>query len=232
MHPPPPTGLHLSIERLARRFGRRWALARLSFEVPAGAALLITGANGSGKTTLLRCLATALKPHEGVVRADGRPLWAHRGTLRRDIGYLAHASRLYEDLSARDNLRVWRDLQGAGSRVDLEAALRAVHLPTDRSEPIRTFSAGMRRRLALAVALLGSPRLLLLDEPFSALDPDGRALMRSLLEARRAQGVTLVIASHLPAEAAPLCTHALHLDAGRIAWHGNPDEALARVGTA
>lgn len=219
------TGVDLVVEDLARRFGRRWALARVSFEVPAGAALMVTGPNGSGKTTLLRCLATALKPHHGSITLDGDDLWAGRRGWRSSIGYLAHAARQYDDLSAMDNLRVWARLGDLD--VDLPALLARVSLPADRHDAVRTFSAGMRRRLALAIALLKQPAFMLLDEPFSAIDPAGRKLMATILAELRDRGTTLVMTSHLPAEAARFCTSAIHLDDGRLVWSGTPEDAVA-----
>jgi heme exporter protein A len=202
-------------------------LKRLDLEIGAGEALLVTGPNGSGKTTLLRCLATALRPHEGHVRLDGQDLWRTRGRLRDGIGFLSHATRLYEDLSARDNLAVWARLGGLAA--DPAALLARVGLPADRRDPVRTFSAGMRRRLALAVTLLKQPRLMLLDEPFTALDPEGRALVGGVLDDLRRRGTTVVLTSHRPEEAAPYCTAAAHLDDGRIRWRGAPAEAGAHA---
>ena len=212
----------LEVQRLSRRFGRRWALARVSLELSAGGGLLLTGHNGSGKTTLLRVLATVLRPHEGTIRLDGVDLWKGRRALRERIAFLSHETRLYDDLSATDNLRVWASL--GGHAVEPAALLARVALPTDRREPVRTFSAGMRRRLALAVALLKQPDILLLDEPFSALDPEGRALVADLLGEIRAGGTAIVLATHLPQEAEALCDHAVHLDAGRVVWRGAPAE--------
>jgi len=220
-------GIAVDVAGLARRFGPRWVLKRLDLAVPAGESLLITGPNGSGKTTLLRCLATALKPHEGQIRLDGDDLWRARDRFRGSIAFVSHATRLYEDLSARDNLVVWARL--GGLPVDADSLLRRVSLPVDRRDPVRTFSAGMRRRLALAVALLKTPRLMLLDEPFTALDPEGRALVGAVLDDLRSRHATIVLTSHHPEEAAPYCTAAAHLDDGRIAWRGTPAEAVAKA---
>ena len=175
---------------------------------------MITGANGSGKTTLLRCVATALRPHHGQVLLDGRDLWRDRRELRPRIALLSHATRLYEDLDARGNLALWARL--AGLPLDAPTLLAAVGLPADRREPVRTFSAGMRRRLALARVLLKRPDLLLLDEPFTALDPAGRALLIERVMALRAEGTTVLVATHVPQVAAALCERRLHMDDGRI----------------
>lgn len=222
-----PTPQGLSIVDLSRRFGPRWVLTRLTIDVPSGGALLLLGPNGSGKTTLLRCLATALKPHHGNAWLDGDALWDNRRSLRRDIALLSHASALYEDLSARQNLVVWQRMGGYDA--DLDALLERVGLADTGAKSVRAFSAGMRRRLALARAMLKKPRLVLFDEPFSALDPQGREVVGDVLNAFRAQGATLIVSTHHAALGARFCDDAIRLEAGRIAWRGPASEAQAAV---
>lgn len=188
---------------------------------------MLLGPNGSGKSTLLRCISTALTLQEGEIRLGGRNVWTDRSDLRRDIAMLAHASCLYDDLSATQNLDVWAKM--GGFKADLGELLERVGLPADRPEPVRTFSAGMHRRLAFARVLLKRPRLVLLDEPFSSLDPDGRALFSELVLDIRKTGATVVIASHMPRDAAPLCDQAIVLEAGRKVWEGSPQDAIKRV---
>ena len=218
-HPP-----GLVVDDLARRFGRRWAVARVSIEVPPATVLMLTGANGSGKTTFLRCLATALRPHHGSVYLNGQNTWTERAETRAAIGFLSQQSRLYTDLSATDNLRMWAAM---GGRTDnIEALLERVALPATRRDPVRTFSAGMKRRLSLARTLLGRPKLLLLDEPFSAFDPEGQDLVRSVVTEARQNGATVIITTHVPHLAAQVCDIAAHLNAGRIQWTGSVAERL------
>ncbi len=214
--PDAPSASHdgLQVLDLARRFGPRWAVARVNLHVPRGGACMVTGANGSGKTTLLRCVATALRPHHGEIRFEGRDLWRERMALRPQVALLSHATRLYEDLDARGNLIVWARL--GGLRADPAALLERVGLASDRREPVRTFSAGMRRRLALARVLLKRPALLLLDEPFTALDPDGRALLIERVRELRAGGTTVLVATHVPDVAAAICDQRVHMEDGRF----------------
>ena len=212
------TGPSVEVDRLARRFGARWAVAGISFAVPAAGALMITGANGSGKSTLLRMLSTALKPHQGTSRVDGQDLWEHRDTLRPRIGWLSHQLQLYEDLSPRENLAILAKLTLAPA--DPDSVLTRVGLDPKRTDPLKALSAGMRRRAALARLLLKRPGLVLLDEPFSALDPQGRELLLDVLRDLRADGTTLVLATHMPGTASLVCDTALHLDLGRITWTG------------
>lgn len=213
----PPAPNHIEVRGLARRFGNRWAVAGVQFDVAAGSGLMVTGANGSGKTTLLRVLSTALRPNAGTVQVGGRDVWSNRAAIRQEIALVSHATRLYEDLSAADNLRAWASL--GGFSVDIDAALRETGLDP-RPEPIRTYSAGMRRRLALALALSKRPRVVLLDEPFAALDPGGREMVASVVRRLKAESVTLVIATHLPDLTRPHCDRAIHLEQGRIRWAG------------
>ncbi len=208
---PAPT---IAIDRLARRFGNRWALAGVSLEIPSGTAWMLTGPNGSGKSTLLRCVATALKPHHGTIRMDGRDLWVERSALRRELGFLGHYLHVWDDLSPRDNLIAWARLGGLSA--DPDALLRRVGLDPARPDPVRTMSAGMKRRLAFARLLLKKPRLALLDEPFGALDPQGRELVIDVLKELRDSGATLMLATHLPAFASRACSHALVLEDGKL----------------
>lgn len=204
----------IDIEKLARRFGRRWALAGVSVSVPAGTAWMLTGPNGSGKSTMLRCIATAIKPHHGVIRLDGQDLWANRRTLRRQVGFLGHNLHVWDDLSPADNLDAWSRLGGQPFRS--AELLQRVGLDPKRRDPVRTMSAGMKRRLALARLLLKAPRLALLDEPFGALDPQGRDLVIDVLGELRGNGSTVLLATHLPRVAARACSHAMVLEDGKL----------------
>ena len=214
----------VTIRGLARRWGPRWVLAGVDLDVPGGSACMLTGANGSGKTTLLRCIATALRPHAGTLTVLDHAAWADRERVRPKIGLLSHELRVYDDLSARDNLAVWANV--GGLTVDVPAWLERVRLP-DRPDPVRTYSAGMRRRVALALVWMKQPELWLLDEPFAALDPEGRRLVGDLVTAERARGATVIIATHHPATTAPSCDVAAHLEGGRVVWTGHPSDAPA-----
>ena len=208
----------IKLEGLARRFGPRWAVARVDLDLEPGSSWMLTGANGSGKSTLLRCLATALRPHQGRLQYGDRDLWTHRNAIRPEIAYLAHQLHLYDDLSQRDNLKVWARMGNLKS--DVDALLRRVGLDPARTDPVRALSAGMKRRLALARILLKSPRLLLLDEPFGALDPDGRQLVVDVVREIQSEGATLVLATHLPSSAQHVCSRAVVMESGQITWRG------------
>ena len=214
----------IAAQDLCRRFGRRWAYARVDLEVQPGERLLLIGANGSGKTTLLRTLATLLTPSRGELRLFGLDPRTHRLDVRHRLGFFSHQIGLYEDLSARDNLAVFARLGGRpASAGALVAALAGVGLE-DRPDPIRRYSAGMRRRVALAALLLKQPELALLDEPFSALDPSGMAQVADIVKTLSG---TVVITSHQVERAAALCDRAVLLAGGVMRWRGPADQAWA-----
>jgi len=206
----------LKLDDVSKRYGRRWALARLSFSVPAGTSLLLTGHNGSGKTTLLRLLATAITPTHGKVQVLGLDCLEEREGIRHRVGLLSHASFLYEDLSAEQNLLVLGRLLGVPHPADVAIHLLSRVGLTGRSlHPIRQFSAGMRKRLAIARLLMKQPELALLDEPFGELDPKGIAQMEQIISELAQSGTTVVLATHLVEQGLTLCRERLHLENGR-----------------
>lgn len=203
---------------LARRFGKRWALARLDLEVPVGQRLLVFGANGSGKTTLLRVLSTLLSPSAGKLRLFGLDPKDDPLAVRGRLGLVTHSAGLYEDLSGRDNLAVQARLLGRPAPADL---LERVGLD-GRNDPVRAYSAGMRKRLSFALLLHKAPELILLDEPFAALDPAGMDDVADLI--RELPG-TVIVASHQVERTSALCDAALLLDGGLPRWSGPPSKA-------
>ena len=182
---------------LARLFAGSPALAGVSVRIKAGGCTALLGPNGAGKTTLLRLLSTAIRPSYGTAVVDGLDVGRNADLVRERVAYLSHASALYDDLTARENLAFAATMLGtpdADARV--ERALGDVGLAARGGDRVGTFSAGMRRRLALGRILLGQDSLVLLDEPTSALDADGIELIERLFEAWRDAGVTVLIASH------------------------------------
>jgi heme exporter protein A len=189
----------LAVAGLRRDFGERTALDGIGFTLPAGASLLVLGGNGSGKTTLLRVLATLLRPSAGEVRVLGAELPGEAWKARGRIGFLGHQPLLYRDLSGRENLRFHARLHGIGSgaaELRVGELLAAVGMERRADQRVAELSAGMRQRLAVARCLLHEPELLLLDEPDSNLDAEGRALVRDLIGPR--PGCTRVIVTHDP----------------------------------
>jgi heme exporter protein A len=201
---------------VSKRYGPRWAIARLSFTLEKGTALLLTGHNGSGKTTLLKLLATALSPTLGKLTVLGHDALENRDEIRQRVGLLSHASYVYEDLTAEENLVVLARLLGIDDpEASANAMLERVGLTKRKDSPVRQFSAGMRKRLAVARLLLKRPELALLDEPFGELDPQGIIEMEKLIAELASQGTTLVLATHLVDQGKALTQQRLHLEEGR-----------------
>src|SRR5690606_16945753 len=183
--PVPAVALH----GLARRFGRRWVLRGIDLRVEPGEVVALTGRNGSGKTTLLRVCATALRPTRGTGEVFGNDLVRDADAIRELIGFLGHHPGLYDDLTAAENLVFACRMAGMpASESAVVAALEQVGLAEERKERVRGFSAGMRRRLALARLLLRPPRLLLLDEPYASFDADGILLVNRFASRIAAEG--------------------------------------------
>ncbi|HZX41248.1 MAG TPA: heme ABC exporter ATP-binding protein CcmA [Myxococcaceae bacterium] len=204
----------LQLHEVSKRYGAQWALLRLTLKLRRGAALLLTGHNGSGKTTLLRVLATAVRPSSGKVEILGLDAAVDPEKVRTQVGLLSHANFVYEDLSGLENLRVLARLLGASPSVAGEA-LERLGLSQKDDRPVRTYSAGMRRRLALARLFLKQPAVALLDEPFVELDPTGVSELEARIRELRAAGTTLVLATHHIEQGLQLCTDRLHLEQGR-----------------
>jgi heme exporter protein A len=208
----PPT---VSLSACSKRFGERLALRKADLVVAPGETVVLLGPNGAGKSTLLRLTAGLLRPTAGTARIDGVDATAAPRSLRARIAYAGHRSQLYRGLTARENLALHARLHRLDG-VDLDAALERVGLRDRADERIDGFSRGMLQRLALARALAHEPGLLLLDEPASGLDADGRALLDATLLGG-AGTRTQMVASHDPGLPERLGARAVHLESGSLA---------------
>lgn len=215
--------LMIQANELTRRFGATWVLRGVSLSVAAGEVVGLLGANGSGKSTLLRILATLLRPTGGAVRVGGVDL-ADGDGVRRQVGYLADRPGLYGDLTARENLEFAAAMLGSRA-ADLDERLAGVGLAGVADRRVRGFSAGMQRRLALARLLLATPRVLLLDEPYSNLDSAGIALVNAMLVQAAARGASALVVLHDTVPAAGLLDRTVTISDG----HTVDDEAFLRL---
>jgi heme exporter protein A len=206
----------LAARGLRRSFGRLRVLHDIDLTLSAGEALAVAGPNGAGKSTLLRILAGLMRPTAGEVHVLGRPLAGNAAEARRAIGLLSHQSLLYDDLTVAENLTFVARLYGLDRPGDAaRAALEASGLAGRADDSPRRLSRGLLQRAAIARALLHAPRVLLLDEPFTALDAASADRLRELLEARRAEGLGLVIVTHHLAEVWEVATRVAVLVEGR-----------------
>src|SRR5437867_5546502 len=182
---------------LRKAFGAHVVLDDVSLEVRPGEAVALLGANGAGKTTLLRILATLLRPSRGTARVAGYDCLRETAEVRAHVGLLAHGAWVYEDLTPFENLRFWATLGGLPrSREALGGALAAVELDRVADERVRTFSLGMKRRLALARFVLARPSVLLLDEPFAGIDQRAGKWLDEHLASFKAGGGAILMATH------------------------------------
>ena len=205
----------IAVAGLRRDFGEQPVLDGVGFELAGGDSLVVLGPNGAGKSTLLRILATLLRPSGGEVRVLDARLPGEAWKARGRIGFLGHEPLLYHDLSGRENLRFHADLHGiAPQRAErrIEELLAAAGMERRADSHVNELSAGMRQRLAICRCVLHEPELLLLDEPDSHLDAEGRELARTLIgpEAGRIR----VIVSHDPERFAPEAQQILRLESG------------------
>jgi heme exporter protein A len=207
-----PTGLRF--ENIDKRYGGLFALRRVTFEISAGECAVLAGRNGSGKTTLLRIAGQIVRPTHGTLSFPGS---AQESSGNSRPGYVGHSTMVYDELTAEENLVFFAKLQNVESpAARAEALLRDVGLYERRASVVRTFSRGMRQRIAIARALIHRPSVLLLDEPATGLDPLGITWLASSLRELNRAGCTIVMSLHGESEISALATRAVRLDAGTV----------------
>jgi ABC-2 type transport system ATP-binding protein len=212
----------LTIQNISKAYGSIQALSNVSFEVPEGSVFGVLGPNGSGKTTLLGILMDVLIADSGSYSwLGGMP----NADARKQIGSLLVTPNFYHYMSAYNNLEITASIRQRGLS-DRDAVLKQVGLYERKDSKFQTFSLGMKQRLAIGAALLGNPKVLVLDEPTNWLDPAGIAEIRELIRTLNRQGITIIIASHLLDEVEKVCTHVAILKRGQLLVNGPVNEAL------
>jgi ABC-2 type transport system ATP-binding protein len=210
----------LQIRGLQKSFGALRAVDGVSFEIGAGEIVGVLGPNGAGKTTTVSLIAGLLRPDGGDVLIDGSPLRGDTDPAKGKLGLVPQELALYDELSARENLRFFGGLQGVtGSALDaaIASTLLLVGLQDRASHRVATFSGGMKRRLNLAAGLLHAPQILLLDEPTVGVDPQSRNAIFDNLETLKKQGKALLYTTHYMEEAERLCDRIVIIDQGKVA---------------
>jgi ABC-2 type transport system ATP-binding protein len=213
----------LTVENLSKTYGRIRALKNVSFSVPEGTVFGILGPNGSGKTTTLGTIMDILKPTSGSYQLFGEPASAAN---RRRIGTLLETPNFYHYLSGVKNLEIVAEIKQHGKE-DIEKVLETVDLTRRKDSKFSTYSLGMKQRLAIASCLLGSPSVLIFDEPTNGLDPVGIAEIRELMKKLYREGKTIIMASHLLDEVEKVCTDVAILKKGELIVSGKVNEILS-----
>lgn len=217
----------LQMAGLSKSFGANHAVASVDLEVPAGAFLGLVGQNGAGKTTLLSMAVGLLRPDSGSARIFGVDVWADPSRAKALVGVLPDGLAMPERLTGRELLTYLGLLRGLPkSTVDQRAEELLSVLDLDRAEDtlVIEYSTGMRKKIGLATALLHAPRLLVLDEPFEAVDPVSAASIKTILRGFVASGGTIVLSSHVMALVEQLCDHVAVIDRGHVAAAGTLDD--------
>lgn len=216
----------LKVEGLKKAYKNHQALKGIDIEVSAGEVFGLLGPNGSGKTTTLGILMGVLKPNGGTFS------WFKNGQAvsnRRNIGTLLETPNFYPYLNATDNLKIVGKIKSVEAMdEEIERVLKNVDLWKRKEGKFKTYSLGMKQRLAIAAAMLGDPDVLVLDEPTNGLDPRGIAEIRDIILAIAKKGKTIIIASHILDEIEKVCTHVAILKDGEIIQHGSLEEIMTQ----
>ena len=202
------------MERVSKVFGRFAALREVSATFQLGRIYAIFGDNGAGKSTLLRVICGLARPTAGIVRIFGS---VERSQFTGRLGYMSHAPLLYDEMSSIENLRYFAGLYGIRDTAHCQEAIAAVGLDPALNRRVGEYSQGMRQRLSLARAAIHDPEVLLLDEPFSNLDPSSARAMGRLIADMRDRGKSILVVTHQAAHLADIANESLWMAAGRVA---------------
>lgn len=215
----------LEVDRVSKYYGDFPALRDIQLSIEPGSTVALLGRNGAGKTTLLRIIAGLSKASEGSVRIQNADV--REQTTRRRIGVLGHGISLYDELSATENLVLFANLYGLAEPEKTAGEwLERTGLGRVRDGLVREFSRGMRQRLAVARAFMHEPEVLLLDEPFTALDDRAIAVLQSLLAEAHAAGRTIILSTHQLREALEVATHVALIQRGQLAFSGERTQQM------
>lgn len=213
----------VQVQNVSKIYGRTAALRDVSLELAPARFYVLRGENGAGKSTLMRIIAGLSHPTQGEIRIFGQ---RNREVLER-IGYMAHAPLVYDELSGMENLRFFAQLYGITSDAPLEAALKRVGLDPKLTRRAGQYSQGMRQRLSLARAIFHSPSLIMLDEPFSNVDPESAGQIARLLGELRSSGVTILLITHQLGLLANIADEFLFLSAGQLVSRSTAPQVTA-----
>jgi ABC-2 type transport system ATP-binding protein len=220
----------IEVRGLTKRYGEIVAVDGVDLTIEPGDVFGYLGPNGAGKTTSLRMMLGLIAPSSGGVRLFGRDPHVDGARALDGVAGFVEGPRFYPYLSGRKNLRLLADLDGGGASGRIDEVLDLVELRDRAKDRVGGYSHGMRQRLGIAASLLRDPKLLLLDEPTTGLDPAGMRDMRELVKRLAADGITILLSSHILAEVEELCNRVAIIRKGRIIYEGRLDELLQSAG--
>ncbi len=220
----------IEVEGLTKRYKDTLAVDELSLEIEEGEIFGLLGRNGAGKTTTVEAIAGIRRPDAGRIRVLGLDPSKDRSALRQVLGVQLQEARLHDDLEVHELVKLFRSFYRRGR--DPEELIAQLGLRDQRTTAFQHLSGGQQQRLSIALALVGAPRVVILDELTTGLDPEARRVIWSLIEAIRAQDVTVVLVSHSMDEVERLCDRAMILDRGSVLAQGTTDELIASAGDA
>jgi ABC-2 type transport system ATP-binding protein len=226
------TPVLLNVSKLTKSYGARRAVDDVSFQVRAGQTVGLIGPNGAGKSSTVSMVCGLLRPDAGTVELDGQQIVQGLSEAKRKIGFVPQDLALYEDLSARENLKLFAALygiKGADARRRCDEVLALVNLLDRAGDKPATFSGGMKRRLNIAAALMHDPQLLILDEPTVGVDPQSRNAIFDTLEQLKAMGRSLIYTSHYMEEVERLADHIVIIDHGKVLADESPAALFLRL---
>jgi ABC-2 type transport system ATP-binding protein len=212
---------------LTKVYGDKAALDGLDLDVPPGELFVLLGPNGAGKTTFLRLLATLIRPTRGTAFVCGYDVRTEALAVKSLVGYVPETPHMYGRLTGREVLELVADIRGVRERRCIERLLETFDLAPSADMLVDMYSAGMRKKVALAAALLSPPRVLLLDEPMQGLDPPSARLVRDLLPALAKRGVAVLMTTHVLEVAEKVCQRVGILHEGRLRATGTPQQLCA-----
>jgi ABC-2 type transport system ATP-binding protein len=218
---------------LAKRFGKTQALDGLDLTAESGQVVALLGPNGAGKTTFIRSVATLLQPDSGELRVGGYDVRRQAASVRRIIGLAGQFAAIEPAMTGRENLQMVARLFGQNrktAKANAASVLASIGLTESGDRLVRTYSGGMRRKLDLGASLVGAPRLLLLDEPTTGLDPRSRIELWEAIRSLVQQGTDVLLTTQYLDEADNLASHVVIIDHGRVVANGTPSELKQRVG--
>jgi ABC-2 type transport system ATP-binding protein len=222
----------IEVRGLSKSYGKQVVLDSIDLEVPEGTVFALLGPNGAGKTTAIHILSTLISADAGEVLIGGHDVAREPGAVRRLIGLTGQVSAVDGQFTGEENLRLMADLNHLGrerGRQRVAELLEQFDLVDAAAKPAMTYSGGMRRRLDLAMTLVGEPRIIFLDEPTTGLDPRSRRVMWDIVRDLVAEGVTIFLTTQYLEEADKLASRIALLDAGRVVAQGTPAELKRRV---